>query len=206
MRNHRLLPDGELPWWVFYSSLIWGFTEWCKDWLKDTEVWMLFDCYWIVLTPLCLLCHLIWSFLLFLPDISNHITHFCKGQGCGGGCRTWDCFQPFADPVAYHSISLFCSGASLPFFSIFPLHLFRYIQRWEFRKKYKSTDLAGGEFVIILFNGIDFLFVFIAEEKRRTVNKRIMLLSLWHTVMNSTIHFEWKTLESSSTKLPFPGS
>lgn len=45
-------------------------------------------------------------------------------------------------------------------------------------KKYKSTDLAGGEFVIILFNGIDFLFIFIAEEKGRTVNKRIMQLSL----------------------------
>lgn len=40
-----------------------------------------------------------------------------------------------------------------------------------------STDLAGGEFAIILFNGIDFLFIFTAEEKGRTVNKRIMLLS-----------------------------
>lgn len=46
------------------------------------------------------------------------------------------------------------------------------------KEKCKSTDLAGGEFVIILFNGIDFLFIFTAEEKGRTVNKRIMLLSL----------------------------
>jgi len=45
------------------------------------------------------------------------------------------------------------------------------------KNKYMSTDLAGGEFVIILFNGIDFLFIFTAEEKGRTVNKRIMLLS-----------------------------
>lgn len=46
------------------------------------------------------------------------------------------------------------------------------------KEKCKSTDLAGGEFVIILFNGIDFLFIFTAEEKGKTVNKRIMLLSL----------------------------
>lgn len=45
------------------------------------------------------------------------------------------------------------------------------------KNKCMSTDLAGGEFVIILFNGIDFLFIFTAEEKRRTVNKRITLLS-----------------------------
>lgn len=49
--------------------------------------------------------------------------------------------------------------------------------RIQKKNKYMSTDLAGGEFVIILFNGIDFLFIFTAEEKGRTVNKRIMLLS-----------------------------
>lgn len=43
--------------------------------------------------------------------------------------------------------------------------------------KNMSTDLAGSKLVIILFNGIDFLFILSAEEKGRTVNKRIMLLS-----------------------------
>lgn len=104
-------------------------TQWCC-WSLNV-VWLLLNC---TSSP-CLLCHLIWSFLIFLPDISNHIAHFCKGQGCGGGCRTWDCFQPFADPVAYHSISLFCSAAFLEFSSILPSHLYKYIQRWEFRKK-----------------------------------------------------------------------
>lgn len=174
-------------------------TQWCY-WSLNV-VWLLLNC----TTYPCLLCHLIWSFLLFLSDISNHIAHFCKGQGCGGRCRTWDCFQPFADPVTYqgNSFAVVLSWSFPPFFHCICTSTFR---DENSEKKYKSTDLAGGEFLIILFNGIDFLFIFTAEEKGRTVNKRIMLLSLWHTVMNSTIHLEWKTQESSSAKLPCPGS
>lgn len=115
-------------------------TQWCY-WSLNV-VWLLLNC----TTSPCLLCHFIWSFLLFLPDFSNHIAHFCKGQGCGGGCRTWGCFLPFADPVTYHSISLFCSGAFLEFSSILPLHLYKYIQRWEFRKKYKAQTLQEVSF------------------------------------------------------------
>lgn len=196
-----------------FLTALWSEDSQCGakiDWNTQWCYWSL-NAVWLLLNPTssnCLLCHLIWPFLLFLPDTSNHTARFCKGQGCAGGCRTRDCFQPFADPVAYHSISLSCSGAFLEFSSILPSHLYKYIQKWEFRKRKKTTksiDLAGGEFVIILFNGIDFLFIFTAEEKGRTVNKRIMLLSLWHTVVNSTIHFEWKMQESSSAKLPFPG-
>lgn len=56
--------------------------------------------------------------------------------------------------------------------------------------KYMSTELPGDELVILPSNSIDFLFILTAEQKGRTVNKRIMLLPHWHTVMSSPIKHE----------------
>lgn len=78
--------------------------------------------------------------------------------------------------TVFLSFAVMLSWCFLPFFHHICASTFR--DENSEKKKNKSTDLAGGEFVIILFNGIDFLFIFTAEGKGRIVNKRIMLLSL----------------------------